>query len=54
MSFSQLGQTHPLRGNEDELKSCEGKLVHWGIQTQTRSLLAYTNCFFENWRASLK
>jgi len=43
MLFCQLGRAHSLREIEGGLKSCEGKLVHLGIQAPARSSLAYAN-----------
>ncbi|NGZ97542.1 MAG: transposase [Nitrospira sp. WS110] len=43
MLFCQLGRAHSLREIEGGLKSCEGKLVHLGIETQARSSLSYAN-----------
>ncbi len=41
--FCQLGRAHSLREIEGGLKSCEGKLVHLGIETPARSSLSYAN-----------
>ena len=43
MLFCQLGRAHSLREIEGGLKSCEGKLVHLGIETPARSSLSYAN-----------
>ena len=43
MLFCQLGRAHSLREIEGGLKSCEGKLVHLGIDAPARSSLAYAN-----------
>lgn len=43
MLFCQLGRAHSLREIEGGLKSCEGKLVHLGIEAPLRSTLAYAN-----------
>lgn len=43
MLFCQLGRAHSLREIEGGLKSCEGKLVHLGIEAPVRSSLAYAN-----------
>jgi len=43
MLFCQLGQAHSLREIEGGLKSCEGKLVHLGIEAPARSSLSYAN-----------
>ena len=41
--FCQLGRAHSLREIEGGLKSCEGKLVHLGIEAPARSSLSYAN-----------
>lgn len=41
--FCQLGRAHSLREIEGGLKSCEGKLVHLGIEAPVRSSLSYAN-----------
>jgi len=43
MLFCQLGRAHSLREIEGGLKSCEGKLVHLGIEAPARSSLSYAN-----------
>ena len=43
MLFCQLGRAHSLREIEGGLKSCEGKLVHLGIEVPARSSLSYAN-----------
>jgi hypothetical protein len=43
MLFCQLGRAHSLREIEGGLKSCEGKLVHLGIDAPARSSLSYAN-----------
>lgn len=43
MLFCQLGRAHSLREIEGGLKSCEGKLVHLGIEAPVRSSLSYAN-----------
>jgi hypothetical protein len=43
MMFCQLGRAHSLREIEGGLKSCEGKLVHLGIEAPARSSLSYAN-----------
>jgi hypothetical protein len=43
MLFCQLGRAHSLREIVGGLKSCEGKLVHLGIEAPVRSTLAYAN-----------
>jgi hypothetical protein len=43
MLFCQLGHAHSLREIEGGLKSCEGKLVHLGIEAPARSSLSYAN-----------
>ncbi len=43
MLFCQLGRAHSLREIEGGLKSCEGKLVHLGIEVPARSSLSYVN-----------
>lgn len=41
--FCQLGRAPSLREIEGGLKSCEGKLVHLGIEAPARSSLSYAN-----------
>jgi hypothetical protein len=43
MMFCQLGRAHSLREIEGGLKSCEGKLVHLGIEATPKSSLSYAN-----------
>jgi len=43
MLFCQLGRAHSLREICDGLATCEGKLVHLGIEAPARSSLAYAN-----------
>jgi len=43
MLFCQLGRAHSLREIEGGLKSCEGKLIHLGIEAPARSSLSYAN-----------
>jgi hypothetical protein len=43
MLFCQLGRAHSLREIEGGLKSCEGKLIHLGIEVPARSSLSYAN-----------
>ena len=43
MLFCQLGPAHSLREICGGLASCEGKLVHLGIEAPARSTLAYAN-----------
>ena len=43
MIFCQLGRAQSLREITDGLRSCEGKLVHLGIEAPARSTLAYAN-----------
>jgi hypothetical protein len=43
MMFCQLGRAHSLREICHGLATCEGKLVHLGIQAPARSSLAYAN-----------
>ena len=43
MMFCQLGRAHSLREIEGGLKSCEGKLVHLGIEAPAKSSLSYAN-----------
>jgi len=43
MLFCQLGRAHSLREIEGGLKSCEGKLMHLGIEAPARSSLSYAN-----------
>jgi hypothetical protein len=43
MLFCQLGRAHSLREICGGLASCEGKLAHLGIETPSRTTLAYAN-----------
>jgi hypothetical protein len=43
MLFCQFARAHSLREVEGGLKSCEGKLVHLGIEAPVRSSLSYAN-----------
>ncbi len=43
MLFCQLGRAHSLREICGGLRSCEGKLVHLGIEAPARASLAYAN-----------
>ncbi len=43
MLFCQLGRAHSRREIEGGLKSCEGKLVHLGIEAPAHSSLSYAN-----------
>jgi hypothetical protein len=43
MLFCQFGRANSLREVEGGLKSCEGKLVHLGIEAPVRSSLSYAN-----------
>src|ERR1019366_8692275 len=43
MLFCQLGRAHSLREIEQGMKSCEGKLSHFGIAAVARSSLCYAN-----------
>ena len=43
MLFCQLGRAHSLRDIEGGLKSCDGKLAHFGIEAPARSSLSSAN-----------
>jgi hypothetical protein len=43
MLFCQLGRAHSLREISGGLRSCEGKLIHLGINAPSHSTLAYAN-----------